>query len=139
MNFQLSPLVILLACCFAITPSGQAYADDTKASGAEGTEIASWAPIFSPKEISLVPSCEEKPVTCDELPSKKGYNGLSYKKATVFDGDGSTYIVTYPGRLGRIKTVYNSDGSITVHFEPNNSSDPQQDEMANVRVCHCKN
>ena len=136
MNVQLSPLVIVLACCFAITPSGQAYADDTKTSGTESAEKVRWAPIFSPKEIALVPSCEEKSVDC-ELPNKKDYTRFGYNQITVFDGDGSSYVVTYPERIGDFVTN-NIDGEVSVRFEYHDSSDPQQDEIGDVQVCHCK-
>lgn len=119
------------------------YLEDISGSGGE---TKNWAPIFSPIEISLLPSCRENSVDC-ELPSGRDYLVLGYRQMTVFDGS-SSFAVTYPEHLGRIVTS-NGKG-IVLHFSYSNLGDASMQafmqgqgidvsSIANVKVCQCKN
>ena len=118
------------------------YLEDSNGSDRKAKK---WAPIFSPREIRLIPSCREKSVDC-ESPSGKDYSLLGYRQMTVFEG-GSSFAVTYPEHLGRIVTSIGN--GIVLHFEYSNLSDPGMQEfmqeleidisrIADAKVCQCK-
>ena len=109
-------------------------------------EQSNWAPIFSPKELHLVPSCEETLVDC-KLPRRADYSLLGYRSISVFNG-GSSYTVTYPENLGRIIVPMEELKNLQFEYVDLDNSDLREimqetgvdvSKLATFEVCHCKN
>lgn len=100
-----------------------------------GAEKSRWARIFSPKEISLVPSCAEKSVDC-EFPNARVSGLLGYHSSTIFNSEGTTYEVRYPMHLGQIVTSVG--GTVSLGFEYLPLEQLEERGIADFQVCHCE-